>query len=152
MNAKIIIGGTFALLGLFSLAIGQSKQDNIERTLNPERLNALIRTQHQFLLVGSSFPWVGLDKVLADGLRAKTMRLRILTSSEEIPRWRDWVKLGAVVRGHPGKPTGATLIVTESEAFVPDLKKGDIIIFSDLQTPKVLMDRLELAWTYAQAP
>jgi hypothetical protein len=149
VNVKPMIAGTFALVGLFSLAIGQSKPD-FERSTNPERLNSFLTNQHQILLVGSSFPWAGLDKLLADGLRSKTLNLRILTTTEDIPRWRDWVKLGALVRGHPGKASPYSLIVTEGLALVPDPKKADFIVFNDLQTPKVIADRLELAWQYAK--
>ncbi|NJK45805.1 MAG: hypothetical protein HC933_17440 [Pleurocapsa sp. SU_196_0] len=137
------------LIAGLSLALGQTRA-GLERSSDPGRLSALVKTQRSWLLVGSSFPWSGVDRVFADGLRTKTLSLRILTSSAEVSRWRDWARLGAVVRGHPGTKAPVSILVSDALAIVPDPKKNDFLILSDLETPKALSHRLELAWQLAK--
>jgi hypothetical protein len=149
VRVKPLLVCIVAITAGLSLALGQTRP-GLERSSDPRRLNALVKSQRAWLLVGSSFPWSGLDRILADGLRAKTLSLRILTSSAEVPRWRDWVKLGATVRGHPGSRATLSILVSDALAVIPDPKKNDFLVLSDLETPKVLSDRLELAWQLAK--
>lgn len=149
MRVKGLLLAGVALIAGLSLAVGQTRP-GLERSNDPARLSNLLRTQRSWLLIGSAFPFAGADRVFAEGLRSKTLTLRILTSSREISRWREWVQLGATVRGHPGPPGKVSLLVSDALAIVPDPRKGDFLVLSDLETPKVIADRLELAWRYAK--
>jgi hypothetical protein len=149
VRAKGLLALAVVVVAGLGLAVGQTRS-GLERSGDAGHLASLLRTQREWLLVGSAFPFPGADRVFADGLRSRAITLRVLTSSAEVSRWRDWMRLGATVRGHAGSAARSAILVSPGMTILPDPKRGDFIVLSDLETPKVIADRLELAWRYAR--
>ena len=150
MRAKTVVGLLTALsIVVFALATGQ-ETPKLERTSDARRLNDLVRPSREVLMVGSNWPWAGLDAVLAENLRTGRVRLRVLVSQAEVGRWREWVRLGAEVRGRPGIKARLSVLVTPDAVFAPDTVRGGTVILRQPEAVSALEERLEVAWRSAR--